>query len=263
MTPVYIIIGLIVLTCMLICYVFIKQTIVKRKREKARLFNALVKRSKELLQMLNAFPRHFLPKDLSVFLYRCIVDVFEQLSKLEPERSEFLEQFTLYTTTMETKIREPVNDSQVRLQSSTQINEIRQYLNYLGRFMQKWVQRGNLSDQQYGAYKVTLKNLVNKLMIDNYMLSGTASNDIGKYKLAAHHFTLAKNMIIKEGLASTQKDNLAHINQELARLIEAMKLEDEAAGTVKANIETITTDNNDEWSELEAKDGWKKKNIYD
>jgi hypothetical protein len=42
-----------------------------------------------------------------------------------------------------------------------------------------------------------------------------------------------------------------------------MKLEDEAAGTVKANIETITTDNNDEWSELEAKDGWKKKNIYD
>jgi hypothetical protein len=263
MTPVYIIIGLIVLTCMLICYVFIKQTIVKRKREKARLFNALVKRSKELLQMLNAFPPHFLPKDLSVFLYRCIVDVFEQLSKLEPERSELLEQFTLYTTTMETKIREPVNDSQVRLQSSTQINEIRQYLNYLGRFMQKWVQRGNLSDQQYGAYKVTLKNLVNKLMIDNYMLSGTASNDIGKYKLAAHHFTLAKNMIIKEGLASTQKDNLAHINQELARLIEAMKLEDEAAGTVKANIETITTDNNDEWSELEAKDGWKKKNIYD
>ena len=162
MTPVYIIIGLIVLTCVLICYIYIKQTIVKRKREKARLFNALLKRSKELLQMLNAFPPHFLPKDLSVFLHRCIVDIFEQLSKLEPERSEFLEQFTLYTTTMETTIREPVNSSQVRLQSSTQINEIRQYLNYLGRFMQKWVQRGNLSDKQYGAYKVTLKNLVNE-----------------------------------------------------------------------------------------------------
>jgi hypothetical protein len=86
MTSVYIIIGLILLTCGLICYVFIKQTIVKRKRERTRLFNALEKRSKELLQMLNAFPPHFLPKDISVFLYRCIVDVFEQLSKLEPSR---------------------------------------------------------------------------------------------------------------------------------------------------------------------------------
>lgn len=263
MTPVYIIIGLILLTCVFICFIFIKQTIVKRQREKARLFNALQKRSKELLQMLNAFPPHYLPKDLSVFLYRCIVDVFEQLSKLEPDRPEFLEQLKLYTTTMETTVRQPVNDSQVRLQSTTQINEIRQYLNYLGRFMQKWVQRGNLSNKQHEAFQVTLKNLITKLMIDNYMLSATKSLEISKNKLAAHYFILAKKMITKEGLASAQKDNLIHINQELLRLKEVLKLEDEAAGTVKADIDTSTTDNDDEWNALEDKDDWKKKNIYD
>jgi hypothetical protein len=267
MTSVYIIIGLILLTCALICYIFIKQTIVKHKRQKARLFSALEKRSKEFLQMLNAFPPHFLPKDISVFLYRCIVDVFEQLSKLEPGRPELLEQFTLYSTALETTMRQPVNNHQVRLQNTNQINEIRQYLNYLSRFMQKWVERGNLSSKQYQAYKVTLKNLAAKLMIDNYMLSATKSDGIGKNKLATHYFTLAKNMITKEGLVNTQKDDLAHINEELARLGEFLKLEDEAADKVQEDINTSVTDDidndNDEWSSFNDNEGWQKKNVYD
>lgn len=262
MTAVYIIIGLILLTCALICYVFIKQTIVKKKREKARLFNALEKRSKELLQMLNAFPPHFLPKDLSIFLHRCIVDVFEQLSKLEPERSEFLDQFTLYTAAMENIVRQPASNNEVHLQTASQINEIRQYLNYLGRFLQKWRERGNLSDKQYSHYKNSLKNLAAKLMVDNYMLSARKSIEIKKHKLASHYFTLAKNMITKEGLSGTQKDNLAYINEELTRLTELIKAEDEAAGIAK--IEASPNENeNDEWSEFEESDEWKKKNVYD
>ncbi len=262
MTAVYIIIGLILLTCALICYIFIKQTIVKKKREKARLFNALEKRSKELLQMLNAFPPHFLPKDLSLFLHRCIVDVFEQLSKLEPDRPEFLDQFTLYTTAMENIVRQPANANEVRLQTTSQINEIRQYLNYLGRFLQKWLQRGNLSEKQYSSYKNSLKNLAAKLMVDNYMLSARKSIEIKKHKLAAHYFTLAKDMITKEGLASSQKDNLSYIDEELARLEELMREEEEAAGIAKAELKP-NDDDNDEWSEFEESDEWKKKNVYD
>jgi hypothetical protein len=266
MTSVYIIIGLIVLTCALICFIFIKQTIVKRKREKARLFNALEKRSNELLQMLNAFPPHFLPKDISIFLYRCIVDVFEQLSKLEPAHTEFLEQFTLYSTTLETTIRQPVTNSKVRLKDTKQINEIRQYLNYLGRFMQKWVERGNLSSKQYNAYKAMLKNLVAKLMIDNYMLTATKAANIGKNKLAAHYFKLAKEMITKEGLATTQKEDLAHINEELVRLNETLRLENEASGKFEPDADSnakTEDDDDDEWAAFKDNDDWKKKDIYD
>ena len=262
MTAVHIIIGLIILTCALICYIFIKQTIVKKKREKARLFKALENRAKELLQMLNAFPPQFLPKDLSVFLHRCIVDAFEQLSKLEPDRPEFLEQFTLYTTAMETIIRQPAENNDSYLQSSSQINEIRQYLNYLGRFLQKWLQRGNLSERQYSSYKNSLKNLANKLMVDNYILSARKSIDIKKYKLAVHYFTLAKKIMAKEGLSGIQKESLHYINEELAKLTELIKAEEDAAGIANADI---TADNNEsnEWSGFDENDDWKKKNVYD
>lgn len=263
MTSVNIIIGFILLTCAVIGFIFITQSIAKRKRERARLFNALKKRSKELLQMLNAFPPHFLPKEISVFLYRCIVDVFEQLSKLEPGRPEFLEQFMLHTAAMETTIRQPVNTKQVILQSTTQINEIRQYLNYLGRFMQKWQQRGNISSKQYAAYRLVLKNLVTKLMIDNYMLAATKSLDIGKNKLAVHYLTLAKDVIVKEGQTNTQRDNIAHINTELIRVKELLKLEVAAEDKIQADITAPTEIDGEQRNALEANDDWKKRNVYD
>ena len=263
MTSVYIIIGFILLSCATIGFISIKQSIAKRKRERARLLNALKKRSKELLQMLNAFPPNFLPKEISVFLYRCIVDVFERLSKLEPAQPEFLEQFMLYTATMETTIRQPINTHKAHLQSTTQINEIRQYLNYLGRFMQRWVQRGNLSNKQYATYQLILNNLVTKLMIDNYMLSATKSLDIGNNKLAVHYLTLAKDIIIKEGLANTQKDSIAHINAELMRLHELLRIEDEAASKVQVSIDTQAKTEDDDWNAFESDDGWKKKDVYD
>ena len=263
MTSLNIIIGSILLTCAVIGFIFITQSIAKRKRERARLFDALKKRSKELLQMLNAFPPHFLPKEISVFLYRCIVDVFEQLSKLEPGRPELLEQFMLHTTAMEMMIRQPANTKQVNLKNTTQINEIRQYLNYLGRFMQKWQQRGNISSTQYAAYRLVLKNLVTRLMIDNYMLAATKSLDIGKIKLAVHYLTLAKNVIVKEGQTNTQSDNITHINKELIRLKESLKLKAAAEDEIQADITVPVETDGERKNALGANDDWKKKNVYD
>jgi hypothetical protein len=261
MTSVYIITGFILLSCATIGFISIKQSIAKRKRERARLLNALKKRSKELLQMLNAFPPDFLPKEISAFLYRCIVDVFEQLSKLEPKQPEFLKQLMLYTAKMETTIRQPINTHKAHLQSTTQINEIRQYLNYLSRFMQSRVKRGSLSNQQYATYKLILKNLVTKLMIDNYILSATKSLNIGDNKLAVHYLTLAKDIIIKEGLANTQKDSIAHINTELMKLHKLLKIENETAS--KVQMDTQAKAEGDKWNTFESNDDWKKKNIYD
>jgi hypothetical protein len=129
--------------------------------------------------------------------------------------------------------------------------------------MQKLVQRGNLSNKQYAVYKVILKNLVTKLMIDNYMLSAKKSLDIEKNKLAVHYLTLAKDIIIKEGLVSTQKDNIDHINEELLRLNELLKLEDEAAGKVQVDIDTRVKADDNQWNAFESNDDWKKKDVYD
>lgn len=267
MTQVYAIIGIIILTCALVCYIFVRQTVVKRKKEKMRLKRALDKRSKDLVQMLSAFPPNFLPTDLQMFVYRCIIDVFEQLSKLAPDEPEYLENFTLYTSQMETAARAPQVQTETNIQSSSQLNELRQYLNYLGRFIQKWLQRGNITSKQYAQYKALLKKLITKLTVDNYTLSAKAAVDIDKQKLAVHYYVLAKNLITKEGLVAINKERLSFINQELARLGKQIKSEAEK----QAELDKLEAESNnegeddtgEEWQKFEEDAEWKKKNIYD
>ncbi len=238
----------------------------KRKKEKMRLHRALDKRSADLIQMLNAFPPNFLPQDLQIFLFRCIVDVFEQLSKLAPEKEEYLEQFKVYTTHMESALRAPKNNAEVNLQSSAQINEIRQYLNYLGRFMQRWMQRGNLSTKQYSGYKELLKNLIAKLMVDNYVLSAKQAVQIEKHKLAVHYYMLAKNILTKEGLAAGNKGRLTFINEELSTLEKRVKEEEqaEAKNTASENGEQEQEGEDAKaWQKYSEDEDWKKKNVYD
>lgn len=266
MTQVYVIIGIIIIISCLVCYIFVRQTVIKRKKEKARLKRALDKRSKDLVQMLNAFPPYFLPKDLQVFIYRCIVDVFEQLSKLEPNEQHYIDSYTLYTSQMETAARETHRQSETNIQSSSQINELRQYLNYLGRFVQRWMQRGNISSKQYGHYKTLIKTMITKLMVDNYMLSAKAAMDIQKHKLAAHYYTLAKNLITKEGLLSGNKERLQIINQELSSLKKRIAEEEaEQAELARQQSEENSEQNETEeqWGKFQEDADWKKKNIYD
>ncbi|MBX2809949.1 MAG: hypothetical protein KTR20_15105 [Cellvibrionaceae bacterium] len=265
MTQVYIIAGIIMLISVLICYIFIRQTIVKRRRERARLHRALDKRAKDLIQMLNAFPTNFLPRDLLIFLFRCIVDVYEQLSKLAPDELEYLDNFKLYTAQMETAMRAPKDSSEeVVLQSSSQINEIRQYLNYLGRFLQKWMQRGNISAKQYGGYKELIKRLIVQLMVDNYTLSAKQATQMDKAKLAIHYYMLAKNMLVKEGLIASRRERLQFIDEEIQSLEQRLEEEGQATSEVAASASAEQAEEEQkQWEQFEEEADWKKKNVYD
>ncbi len=269
MTQVYAVAGIIILVCVMICYLFVRQTIIKRKKEKMRLKRALNKRANDLVQMHNAFPPHFLPKDLQMLLYRCIIDVYEQLNKLEPEESDYLENFTLYTSHMESAARITESTTEITLQNSSQINELRQYLNYLGRFIQKWMERGNITSKQYAHYKAQLKQVICKLTVDNYTVSAKAAVSAGKTKLAIHYYTLSKSLIKKEGLVAQNKNKVISINQELERLEEMVRAEELrqaelANAKVKEHGVEQPSAEQDQWDKFsEGDDEWKKKNIYD
>jgi hypothetical protein len=265
MAQVYIIAGIIITISVLICVIYIRQTIIKRAKEKARLHRALDKRAKDLVQMLNAFPPNFLPRDLLVFIHRCIVDVFEQLSKVAPDEPEYLEHFKAYTGHMETVIRMPAKATEVVLQSSTQINEIRQYLNYLGQFLQKWMERGNISAKQYSLYKELLKRLITQLMVDNYTLSAKQAVQLEKPKLAIHYYMLAKSVLTKEGALASKKERLLFINQELQHLEQKVREEELRNGvtTVTSPEENEGNEATKQWQKFEENAEWKKKNIYD
>jgi len=263
MTQVYIVSATIVLVIALICYVFIRQTITKRQKEKQRLRRALDKRVKELTQMLGSFPAGFLPRDVQVFLYRCIVDVFEQLSKLAPGESEYIEQFQLYTSHMEATMRAADAHRDVVMQSTKQINEIRQYLNYLGRFIQKWGERGNISSKQYAHYKALLKKLINQLMVDNYILLAKQSTQTAKPKLAVHYLNLAKNLLLKEGLAVAKQSRIDFVDSELRGLKTKIEAE-EGSQHLSASDAATSQDEQGKWQQFtEQEADWKKKNVYD
>jgi hypothetical protein len=264
MTQVYIIAGIIITISMLICYVYIRQTITQRTKEKMRLRRALDKRASDLVQMLNAFPANFLPRDLQVFLYRCIVDVYEQLSKLAPSEAEYMENFQAYTSHMENSMRAPKLTTDVNLQNPAQINDIRQYLNYLGRFLQKWMQRGNISQKQYNHYKDLLKKLATQLMVDNYTLSAKQALQIEKPKLAIHHYLLAKSLLAKEDLIVSKQSRVSFVEAELKTLEEQVRLEDEAEGIVASTEEVDEASAEDrQWQKYDEQANWKKKNFYD
>ena len=265
MTQIYIIAGIITVVSMLICYIFIRQTIVKKQKERARLHKALEKRVAHLVQMLNSFPPHFLPKDLTIFLHRCIVDTYEQLSKLLPDEPEYLDNFKLYTAQMETFIRSANDKSNaITFQNTNQINEIRQNLNLLGRFLQTWAKRGNLSQKQYGTYKEQVKKLVIQLMVDNYILSAKQARQMEKEKLSMHYYMLAKNLITKEGLVSGRKQRLEAIDEELSHLQQAIAAKAiSESGMTSTTSSTEDSDDNKAWGQFQEDADWKKKNIYD
>lgn len=263
MTQIYITIGIIAIIAALVCYVFIKQTLNDRKQDKERLHRILVKRAKDLLQIISAFPQGYLPKEVMVFIYRTIIDAFEQLTKLNPAEAEYIEALKVHSAQLEAIIRQPESNKSIQLQSTSQINELRQYLHMLNNFLQKSLERHNITQKQYGHYKLLVKELIIKLAVNNYMISAKQATQIDKPKLAIHYYDLAKKLLIKETPA-----NYKNLLQSIESLIQPLTQEEQKA---EVDQQVITEDNEQEaqspedkeWAEFQEDSGWKKKNIYD
>lgn len=266
MTQIYITIAVIGIVALLVCYVFIKQTISERKQEKERLHRALKKRAKDLIQMLSAFPEHYLPKEIAVFVYRVVVDAYEQLTKLEPSEKAYAEGFKFHTAQMEATARQPENRKLQHLQSAAQINELRQYINILSGFCMKSMKRGQISSKQCAHYKALLKELSIHLACDNYNVCAKQAKDNGKPKLAIHFYELAKNLLLKETPAD-YKSSIQFINEEIPKLqeLERAQLSEKERLLAEKRDEQLNQPSPEEaeWDEFQEEAGWKKKNIYD
>jgi len=269
MSQIYIIAGMLCLISLLVCFVFIRQTIVKKQQEKARLSRALVKRAKFLQQMLESFPQGFLPTDLSVLLLRSIVDTFEQLTKLLPEETQYVDHFKLYTTMLEEAIKNSSKEepSQAAIDNSSQIAEIRQSLNQLSRFIQSSAKRGSITQKQFILYKSQIKKLAVQVMVDNYMIAASQAVDSDKLKLGIHYYTLAKNLIAEEGLSTIKRKELMQIAEKVPSLQSLLddEIQQRAQETVADSAAAGELENQDagQWAELDEEDDWKKKNLYD
>ena len=231
-----------------------------RKEEKERLNRAMLKRAKELQQILSVFPDDFIPKEICVFIYRCIIDIYQQLCKLEPKESGHIESLKVHSATLEGVIRQPENKKISNIQNNAQIGELRQYLGVLGRFLQKSAQRKNITAKQFAHYRLLLKGLTVQLAVDTYLISAKQGIDSGKPKLGIHNYELAKQLLTKE-TPNGYKEQIAKITSLLAPLMQAQ--EAEAPQSNAGANQGGEKEGGGEWSQFEEDSGWKKKNVYD
>ena len=266
MTQIYIIVGVIAIISALVCYIFVRQTIGERKLERERLQRALNKRAKELLQAISVFPENFLPKELVVFLYRSIIDAYEQLTKLDSSNKGYVESLQTYTVQLEAAIRKPDNQAAEDLQGAAQINELKQYLNLINGFLQKSVQRGSITQKQHAHYRLLLKELVITLTVNGHNISARQAIEMGKSRLALHHYDLAKKLLTKES-PSGFTEKVHKIDTAMAPLLAQCEAEDDAVAEQGRNPHSADSaqeaEEQDEWNAFEEDSGWKKKNIYD
>ncbi|MFT6201723.1 MAG: hypothetical protein ACJATV_001506 [Granulosicoccus sp.] len=265
MTQIYITIGIIASVSALVCYVFVRQTIIERKLERDRLQRALDKRAKELLQAITVFPESFLPKELEVFLYRCVLDTYEHLTRLAPSEKNYVEALQIHTGQLEAFVRKPEGKKIEDLQSNSQISELKQYLNLIGNFLQKSMLRGQITQKQHIYYRLLLKELVIVLTVNGHTVSAKQSIEMQKPKLALHYYDLAKKLLTKETPHGFTK-KVQKLNARMQPLLELVEAEDAELKEENKNLHSGGQKPNKEesqWDRPKEDSEWKKKNVYD
>jgi predicted nucleic acid-binding Zn-ribbon protein len=269
MSSILVISTIIFLLVALISYAFISQTIATRRKQKQRLLTALKIRAKDFKFMIGGFPPNFLSKDLNVLVHRCLVDVLEQLAKLDPSEKLHIDELTLFNKQMEDAQRKPKSATRAKIENPQQTKEIKRLLQSLNQFIANLLKRNTITSGQYKDYSEQIKTMVVQMTVDSYLLNAKQSQSAGKLRLAIHYFSLAKKLLAKESGKQNYQKQIQQLNGVIAKLEEkAGEAEAPQAGNTAAEASegnTLPADAEDnEWNEFgKEDDDWKKKSVYD
>ena len=262
MSSVAIISIIVILIVGLVSYASISQTIATRRKQKQRLLAALKIRSKDFKYMIAGFPPDFLSKDLNVLVYRCLIDVLEQLSKLDPQEKLYFDELMLFNKQYEEAQSKPKIASRKKLDNPQQTKEIKRLLQGLNQFIGNLLKRGSITSGQFKEYNEQIKSMVIQMTVDSYIMNAKQSKSSGKIRLAIHYFSLAKKLLEKE----SGKQNFIKQIQQLDGVIAQLEVQaaEEEPGTTANAVAAKESDGSNEWNEFKQDDSeWKKKSVYD
>lgn len=262
MSSVVIISIIIVLIVALVSYASISQTIATRRKQKKRLLSALKIRSKDFKYMIAGFPPNFLSKELNVLVYRCLIDVLEQLSKLDPQEKIYIDELMLFNKQYEDAQRKPKKTARTKVESPQQAKEIKRLLQGLNQFIGNLLKRGTITSGQFKEYNEQIKSMVIQMTVDSYLFNAKQSQSIGKTRLAIHYFSLARKLLNGESGKQNYTKQIQQLDAVIAKL-EAKAAEEDPKGTARAKS-TEGSDDSGEWDEFKQDESeWKKKSVYD
>lgn len=264
MSSVTIITSIIVLLASLVCYAFIAQTVAQKRQQKERLLMALKTRVRNFKFILSGLPAGFLPKELTLLVQRSLMQLLEQLTKLEPGNNSYQEDLQAIAQQMaETQRQPPTNSSQpVAIDNPQKAREIKACLEELYKFIFHLEGKKNLSRAQADIHRGMIRHLVLQLTVDSYVLHGRIARDKGKLRLAVHYLDLALKLMIRERANGQFDGRIAQIRTAINDL-EARLASETGDKTELPDEEGDQSAISSEWDKFAQEQSWKKKQIYD
>lgn len=260
MSTVTVIVAIVCLLGVLVSYAFVQQTVKNKKEHRARMLAALKSRSRTFKFMLKGFPKGFLSKELVTLVQKSLIDVYEQLSKLEPEMPQHLQNFQQLSSELTENQRQAKPSEPPTLDNPQQIKEVKVCLEELHKFVYKLEEKQKISHNQGQYFRDQIKQMVTQVSVDSYCMNGNRAKQSGKTKLALHYFETALSLIAKSGKSGRFKNKTVHLQEISAELKE--KLQEEQGVTELTSAEQQGTE--DAWAKFSDDDDiWKKKNVYD
>lgn len=263
MSSVEIIVVIIVLLAVLVCYAFVAQTLKQKREQRARLLAALKTRARNFKFMINGFPQAFLPRDLTLLVQRSLIEVCENLSRLEPREPSHLQDLQAISSLMAETQRHAKPNSQVPLENPQQIKEVKICLEELYRFIHSIESKGTLSRNQAENYRSQIHQLALQITVDNYVIQGSAAENTTKPKLAIHYYDLAARLLLREGKPGQYDDRINDLKNRLKELNHALLEKNDGEPLTEQELaEQEEIDN--AWNKFgNETDVWRKKHAYD
>ena len=265
MSSVAIISTLIALLAALVCYAFIYQTLATRREQRARLMAALKAKSRTFKYMFNGFPNGFLPRELLLLVLRSLIDVSEQLAKLEPSNTNHQQDLQHFSGKLLESQRQARPDKQIQMQNPQQISEVRACLEELFRHISRMEAHALIQSNQAATYRNQIRQLVLQLTVDNYCLSGRAAQVNSKPKLALHYYDLSLNLLLREGHGSVNQNRIEELRELIQEVRHDIEQHDPDAAQTPEQ-EALNEEIASEWAKFDTDNSqglWKKKNVYD
>jgi hypothetical protein len=264
MSSVTVITSIIVLLAALVCYAFIAQTVSQKKQQRERLLMALKARVRNFKFMLSGFPAGFLPKELTLLVQRSLMQLLEQLTKLEPNANHKQELQAVAQQMAETQRQPPPATSQsVQIVDNPQrVREIKAGLEELYKFVFHLEGKRLLTRAQANIHRAMIRNLVLLLTVDSYVLHGRIAREKEKPRLAVHYFDLALKLMLKERANGQFEGRINQLRAAIADLDGGL-LQDTPQASKDQPDDSDQAGINDEWDKFSQEQTWKKKQIYD
>lgn len=264
MSSVTVIAGIIVLLVALVCYAFIAQTAKQKAEQRKRLLSALKSQARSFKFILSGCPEGFLTKELKQAVLKSLIDVSEQLTRLDPKEPAYTQELKQFSELLSAAQREAPSAEQVSIDNPQQIKEVKMSLEELHRFVFKLEEQNKVSRNQADGYRNQIKQLVLRLTVDNYILNGHAARQNAKTKLALHNYDLALKLLIREGKPGAFDNTVQKLKELISQQTEKLAEEtDDVPLEQDAETQESLAQEWDKFSEDNDSEAWRKKQFYD